>query len=745
MESNCPNRKVRFGSIEIDLESGELRKKGLKIRLQEQPFQLLQMLLERPGHVVTREALRQRLWPGQTFVDFDQGLNRAVNKLREALGDSADRPRYIETLPKRGYRIIAPVREVNTLETPEVSPTLEVANGSRARHANNALRPPISRRVEKGSKTTLVKIIAATGLLVVVAFLAMLDLTHSKNTATSFERMEFRRLTTNGQIRAAAISPFGKYLAYAKEKGGLQSLWVRRMATQSDVQIVPPADCDYGGLTFSKDGNLVYCVRYEKPSPQGVLYEVPVSGGQPQRLCDAVESPVTISPDGKRMAFVSRNAGRRDHTLIPGRGGDALVIMNTQTRSEDTIATRKLPDFFSIEGPAWSPDGQWIATAEGSYTGNFSRRLVAVGVNGSRVKDISHLRWWHIGQVEWKPDGTALVMSASDKPALGNFQIWEVTYPGGTAHRITNDLNDYDDVSLTADSRSLVTLQHQELSELDVLPKGGTRRPRRITAGRETHDGVYGMCWTPDDRIVYSSDATGNLNLWITGPSSSAPRQLTKGPQVDAWPSVCPDGRHIMFVSFRTGSPNIWRANLDGSSPIQLTHGDSDFAPVCSPDGKWVVYESSQSGLQTIYKVPIDGGIPVRLVEKPSYDPVISPDGKLVACIYHEEPDRPSKIAVIPFGGGSAIRMLEIPSSARLEDGEAGMHWTSDGRALAYVDERQGTFNVWAEPLTGGAPRQLTYFDSNQIFFFAWSRDGEKLALSRGNASADAIMISNFR
>jgi len=112
------SRLIRFGTFEVDLRTGELHKKGLKIKLQEQPFRILAMLLEHAGDIVTRDELRRRLWPGDTFVDFDQGLNKAVNKIREALGDSAESPRFIETLPKRGYRFIAPTNGTNRHSEP---------------------------------------------------------------------------------------------------------------------------------------------------------------------------------------------------------------------------------------------------------------------------------------------------------------------------------------------------------------------------------------------------------------------------------------------------------------------------------------------------------------------------------------------------------------------------------------------------------------------------------------------------
>jgi TolB protein len=207
-------------------------------------------------------------------------------------------------------------------------------------------------------------------------------------------------------------------------------------------------------------------------------------------------------------------------------------------------------------------------------------------------------------------------------------------------------------------------------------------------------------------------------------------------------PSVSPDGRYIVFASTRTGSRCIWRTDIDGSNPKQLTDGIDARGPDISPDGKWVVYWDAGSGTRTLWKVSIDGGSPVQLTDYFSRAPSISPDGKQLVFFFLDESVSPKRfrIAVIPFEGGPPAKVFDLPELP----GQA-VRWTSDARALTYLDTRNGVYNIWAQPLDGGAPRQLTNFTSDQIFAYAWSSDGKQLACARGNQISDVVLISGIR
>jgi len=342
------------------------------------------------------------------------------------------------------------------------------------------------------------------------------------------------------------------------------------------------------------------------------------------------------------------------------------------------------------------------------------------------MKQVTTRTWWRIDAVEWLRDGSGLVVNASEQSS-SPFQIWHVSYPSGEAHKITNDANDYRGVSLTADSKILATVQSEVFSSIWIVPQNDSRLATQITSGRS--DGQDWVSVTPGGRIVYSSRASGNYDLWITDADGSNQKQLTAHAGNNDHPSVTRDGRYVVFISDRTGGPNLWRVNIDGSNPKQLTQGEAWY-PDCSSDSQWVVYTSRPEG--HLWKVPIDGGEPVRVTDYYVPGSVVSPDGKWIASLWHEDP---SKIAIIPFEGGQPIKLLDI--------GWTRVHWTPDGRALAYVDRRDPS-NISSQPLDGSPSRKLTDFKSDRIFSFGWSRNGKQLVLARGTLTNDVILISNF-
>jgi Tol biopolymer transport system component len=309
------------------------------------------------------------------------------------------------------------------------------------------------------------------------------------------------------------------------------------------------------------------------------------------------------------------------------------------------------------------------------------------------------------------------------------------------AQKITADLNDYADVSLTADSQSLIAVRFERLINIWIAPGGDASRARQITSGSGREDGTRGLAWTPDGRIVYRSIAGSHPDIWLMAADGSGNRQLSAGAQNNFDPAVSPDGLHVVWGSNRAGIFNIWRMDLDGSNPRQLTHGGGEWLPQYSPDGNWLVYRAWGAGIAgSLWKMPLNGAAPVRLSDNISVVTSISPDGKLIACNYLSGPGGKWQIALIPFEGGQP-RFIEFLEPSYLRR----IRWTPDRRALAYPVTRGGVSNIWTQPLDGGPPKQLTDFREGLIFDFAWSRDGKQLALSRGLINSDVLLISNFK
>jgi len=539
------------------------------------------------------------------------------------------------------------------------------------------------------------------------------------------------RLTNSGKVGSATISPDGKYVAYsATDEAGQSSLWVKYVPTGSNVQIVPPvgAEVNFGQTVFSPDGNYLYYIRGGRVNAPGGLYQVPVLGGTSKKVLENV-TRISFSPDGKRFAFERRYVTE---------GEDAVMLVNADGSGAQKLATRKHPDYF-LPGAAWSPDGQTIACPIGGFTGGHYRSVGVIQVSDGSQRLLTSHRWNDIQRLAWLSDGSGVITTANEQQG-DQYQIWRTSYPDGEAQRLTNDLSDYRNLSLTVDSSALVAVLYDTTSNIWVAPYGEWNNARQLTSSKS--NGGFGSTWTPDGKIIYDSRAGGNPDIWIVDADARNQKQLTDDIYTERSPCISPDGRHVVFDSSRSGTLQIWRIDIDGNKPKQLTPG-AGFNPHCSPDGKWVVYTTFGPGGFSIWKVPLDGGEPVAVINRYALSPSVSPDSKLIACYYVDEKTRGTKIALFPFEGGEPLKLFDFSQYAGA--GTPPVRWLPDGRALAYVSTQGGVSNIWLQPVDGGAPTQLTDFKTDLIFSFDLSRDGKQLALSRGTENRDVILISNLR
>ena len=537
------------------------------------------------------------------------------------------------------------------------------------------------------------------------------------------------RLTNSGKVGSATISPDGKYVAYSTlDDVGQSSLWVKYLATGSNVQIVPPAAPDvlFGQSTFSPDGNYIYYLRSVRGGGVGVLYRVAVLGGTSQKVIENA-TRITFAPDGKRFAFERRYVGA---------GEDAVMVVNADGSGEQKLATRKHPDFF-LPGPAWSPDGQTIACPAGGFTGGYYRSIAVISVSDGTQKVVPSHRWNDVERIAWLPDGSGLIATAQESAGY-QYQLWQVSYPDGDAQPLTTDLNDYHLISLTADARAIVGVMSDTTSNISLAPAEDWNSLKQLTSSKT--NGFSSLTFLRDGRLVYDSRAGGNPDLWVMDADGKNQKQLTDDPYIERSVRATADGRYIVFDSWRGGTIQLWRVNVDGTNAKLLTTAQG-FNSSVSPDSKWVVYGTFTVGGFSIWKVSIDGGEPVQVTHSYSLNATVSPDGKLIACSYQDERTKIQKIALIPFEGGEPLKLFDIPPGVST----AGMRWTRDGHGLNFTVNRGGVTNLWTQPVDGGPPRQLTDFKSDRIFSYDWSPDGKWLALSRGPEQRDAVLISDFK
>jgi Tol biopolymer transport system component len=346
---------------------------------------------------------------------------------------------------------------------------------------------------------------------------------------------------------------------------------------------------------------------------------------------------------------------------------------------------------------------------------------------------ITPQRWYQIERIAWLPDGSGLLMTASEQAAEASAQqVWHVAYPSGETTRITNDLNNYGSISVSSDSSVLVTVQNDRTSAIWVSPAGDTSKATEVPMAASKLEGALGLSWMPDGRILFRSMTGGSEGIWVMDADGKNRHNLTRPDTVDAYPSASPDGRYIVFMSERSGIKNIWRMNADGSDPRQLTKAFGNL-PEVTPDGRWVTYQARG----TVWKVSIDGGEPIKVSPDGMVSATTSPDGKLIACTVFRTGAHPS-IGLLDPQTGTIQKSLEaalnLPPLIR---------WSPDGNSLAYISKQNGLADIWSQPVGGGEPKRLTNFKAGEIFYFDWSGDN-KLLISLGNSTKDVVLIRNM-
>jgi Tol biopolymer transport system component/DNA-binding winged helix-turn-helix (wHTH) protein len=735
------NKRVfEFGPFSIDTLNRQLRRDGEVVPLKAKAVDTLLMLIESRGDVVEKDELMKALWP-DSFVE-EANLTQNIYTLRKALGETG----YIETIPRRGYRFVAAVTEKDDAapdlivikerttarvsyeeddEGQEDAARILSDNGQKLIDVTpQAASLQVTQAQKRTSARRWVWIAIPVAAVLVIAIFVWWWI----SSKSPFQNVKLTKFTTTGKAVKAAISPDGKYVAYVLSDSGQQSVWLRQMATGKELQIVPPERTDIYGVTFSRDGNFVFYVS-QPQNRLAVLYQVPSLGGAPDKLIEDVDSPVTFSPDGRQLAFLRFKPGAGSIVIADINGTNERIVVTTQT--SDTV--RIGPN--GVLPPSWSPDGAVIACPVSVNATQWDQTIYGYQVKDGAGRPLTDARWPALGRIEWLPDGGGLLATIIDSTTSSEQQIWLVPYPKGAPRRITNDLSDYRDLGVAGDGHTIVAIQSEKKANIWIAPSSDLEHPTQLTA--TSYDGLNGLAWTPDGKLVYTSWISGEQNLWISELRGGAPGQLTAHAGFSEQPVVSPDGRYIVLLSNRSGQEQLWRIDIDGKHPMQLTHGVGNTQPTFTADGKFVIFRSTNP--PGLFRVDINGGEPVPLTDRGYFDPNVSPDGKLIACGYRPAPADKNRVATLAVEGGQPKIICEWPALY------GRMRWLPDGSGITYAARQAGVGNIWIQPIDGGPAKQLTHWNPNPVFSFAWSRDGKWLAYASGSITSDVIQITDTR
>jgi len=570
-------------------------------------------------------------------------------------------------------------------------------------------------------------------LLIAGAAYGAYSLFANRSGTVPFQSFAVTQVTNSGRATSAAVSPDGKYVVSVINENGKESLWLRNVATSSNTRVLEPEPFNIRSSAFSPDGNYIFYRKAADASQSSFnIYRMPVLGGTPQVLARDVDGGPAISPDGKRMAYVRAND--------PEVGKYRLLSANLDGSDEQILQITPLP---VPDNLSWSPDGAriaFISYSQGEAQGQISLFDLADKKETPLTSSPDKL----FLDLAWRPDGHGLFVNYRASDAT-NLQLGFVSYPAGRFHSLTNDTHGYQTLSLSADGKSMVSIQQQRSDSVflqPVMSKGASAAVPGIPNQAE----VRGVGW----------DARGDLLITTTNsilrfPADGKPQTTLLNMPAGRifWSSICGRGGPILFSAVgREGksTTSIWRVNADGTHSKQLTSGKDDELPVCSPDGTSFYY--SDNATYRIMKMPIEGGTPEAVKASAVAHGFLfgavnfSPDGKLLP-----EVELASDSATQAWTHRVVLLDANVNSEKPAKYLEARsdifntIGFAPDGKAVAYPAVENGVGNIWLQPLDGSKGHWLTTFISDQIRSFQFSPDGKTLAVARTHVVSDVVLL----
>lgn len=539
---------------------------------------------------------------------------------------------------------------------------------------------------------------------------------------------QIAQLTTSGDVLRPAVSPDGKMVAYVRQNGREQSLWIQQVASGSAVQIVrSERGQEILGVTVSPDGSSVDFVRSQGRSQ--TLFRVPLLGGTPRQILADVNSATAWSPDGSHFAFVrTRNSDGVSELLVAEPSGQKVVSAFT---GQQPLLLRSFSNIGSPPvRPAWSPDGRRLA-AHAVESGQARLLLTDSDGRNAQVAKVAI----GLGQdgLAWPTSGVLLLVTTPGSGGVQH-QIVQLTQPRLEPSRLTNDLGFYAGLSTTADGKQAVSAMVDRKAGVWVGDPNGQAFVQAVKPVAFTSDpGIFRIAWAGDD-LLFSSTAGGSMSQWRAQRAEHTSERLSSGRYL----SASADGQRLYMVGVDRPETNVglWRLNADGSSPARLESG-SALWPRPTRDGKTIFFSSPRSGTQAVWSVDADGGEAHQLVNRFAGAVDISSDDRRV--MFRSISAKSSSVStLVACDLPACTNMIEVDEDA------LSYRWTPDGRDIAFVD-RAAPFNITVRSVDGSMKRQLTNFPSDaEITDFAWSTDGKRLAVARVFTSSDVVMLTGL-
>jgi serine/threonine protein kinase len=599
------------------------------------------------------------------------------------------------------------------------------AAGSSGSGSSALVAPPPAKRITPAAMIGLGALLVA---VLAVAWYFVLRRGGPTTPASAPSSLRISAIPSPGNILGAAISPDGRYIAYSLVLDGKRTLWVRQVATGSDVQILQPQDVSPQGLIFSPDGNYLY---YQSADPDregySAIFAVPSLGGNPRKRAYDVDSRISFSPDGKQICF------RRG---VPQRHEDDLVICDLDSGNERVLTKAILP--VTIQDAAWSPDGKKIAAIENHGGTSLGGQVVTFRVSDGRREQVGKMGWAQPLNIAWMPDEKGLVLTAADPTTLAQGQLWLISYPGGVPSHITHDASFYFAPTVSSDGKTIAAVRARQEGNLWVTPASPGQPMRQVTFSSGEEGSVNSFDAGPDSTLYYGSIRDGAAQIFSIKADATGDHSLTPGQRAATNP-IYRAGVGIIYLRADNDLVlHVWRMDANGENTRAITSGPGSNLADVSKDGKTILFYRGDMR-DVLWKVSPDGGDPVKLGVSSGGSALISPNGKLIAHTFVTE---------INGQGAFTPQIMTIdgtdPKAIDLPPRSGDVAWTPDSDGLTFIRNTPETEqNLYLLRLDGSKPTQLTHFTDGRVMQHNWSPDGKKIVIRRRLGNAHNLWLVN--
>lgn len=719
-----------FHDFRIDLKERILVRDKEPVELTPKAFDLLSALVENHGRLIEKDELMSLVW-ADSFVE-ESNLTFNIRQLRKSLGDHAQNPTYIKTVPRHGYRFIAPVVEVvndeKSSDQSEQSPPIVLPDREGPRVSENKTPDP-AHRFSRSIFFAAVFMILLVASLVAAASLIWrnVDSSWAANVPILAADFESEQLTETGGVKHAVLSPDGRRMAYTSTIAGSEGIWIRELETAENVQIVAGSGHFYHGLSFSPDGQSVYFARgnHEYEVTETSIYKVSVIGGIPKEVISKTESWFGLSPDGRRISFV--RCPHLDENFC------SLYVADADGTNERRLLTRPRPIW--IQANQFSPDGRLIAFASGhtrSRAQDFE--LMEVDIHAGTERRFTSRKFFRIQSLSWLPDQSGLLATVFEE-FYQPIKIFHFSARTDEVTPLNKDGSSYYTLSLDQKAEKMIATQALPKYRLWTSPVSDPKSAKTISFAFSS------FIFTPSGRIIYTSTTDGNLSLWIMNADGTEQKQLTSGRESNWQPRVSSDEKYIYFASNRTGSRQIWRMNIDGSERMQMSEGEGGIPIFVSADGGTIYYYTSLNFNLAKITSGENGYVTTIVSSERMEYPMIDPSERLVAY-FSRKSDGRYQLIVKSIVDQTALKTFEPANQNAIA---SRIIWAKDGKSFFYVTTGNSGNVVWRQSLDAEKPERFADLGDEEVADFSFSPDGLSMAFIRGKWHHDAFLIEGLK